>query len=100
MRGCVIFIIYFSSASFSESLDSIVLLSIYTYLNEVLRILYFLEQNYRLHMPWDNSVNKKAVIYAVVTTIDVENMPLTCWVRALGSIALTRQTGICHSNSF
>ena len=28
-------------------------------------------------MPWDNSVNKKAVIYAVVSTPGVRNMPLT-----------------------
>ena len=28
-------------------------------------------------MPWDNSVNKKAIIYAAHTTLDVKNMPLT-----------------------
>lgn len=28
-------------------------------------------------MPWDNSVNKMAHIYAIVTTIDVKNMPST-----------------------
>ena len=28
-------------------------------------------------MPWDNSVNKNAVIYAVHTTLGVRNMPLT-----------------------
>ena len=28
-------------------------------------------------MPWNNSVNKKAVIYAAHTTLDVRNMPLT-----------------------
>ena len=28
-------------------------------------------------MPWDNSVNKNAVIYAAHTTLDVRNMPLT-----------------------
>ena len=32
---------------------------------------------YRLNMPWDNCVNKKAVIYAAHTTFDVRNMPLT-----------------------
>lgn len=28
-------------------------------------------------MPWDNSVNKNAVIYAARTTLGVRNMPLT-----------------------
>ena len=28
-------------------------------------------------MPWDNSVNKNAVIYAAHTTFGVRNMPLT-----------------------
>jgi|GEM_PF-2248346 len=28
-------------------------------------------------MPWDNGVNKKAAIYAIVTPLDVKNMPLT-----------------------
>ncbi len=45
-------------------------------------------------MPWDNSLNKNAVIYAVVATVLVEHMPSTTWVRALGSISLSRQTGI------
>lgn len=27
-------------------------------------------------MPWDNSVNKNAVIYAAHTTLGVRNMPL------------------------
>ena len=35
------------------------------------------EQRDRLHVPWDNSVNKNAVIYADHTTLDVRNMPLT-----------------------
>ena len=29
------------------------------------------------HMPWDNGVNKNAVIYAAHTTLGVRNMPLT-----------------------
>ncbi|MBR3077897.1 MAG: hypothetical protein IKH07_08245 [Oscillospiraceae bacterium] len=33
--------------------------------------------NNRLDMPWDNSVNKNAVINAVATTLGVRNMPLT-----------------------
>ena len=45
-------------------------------------------------MPWDNGVNKRTVINAVHTTLDVENMPLISWVRAPGSITLSRQTGI------
>ena len=45
-------------------------------------------------MPWDNSVNKNAVIYAVATTLDVRNMPLTGRVRIPGSIVWSRQTGI------
>jgi len=28
-------------------------------------------------MPWDNSVNKNAVIYAARTILGVRNMPLT-----------------------
>ncbi len=28
-------------------------------------------------MPWDNSMNKNAVIYADHTTLGVRNMPLT-----------------------
>jgi hypothetical protein len=28
-------------------------------------------------MPWDNSVNKNVDICAIVTTLDVKNMPLT-----------------------
>ena len=45
-------------------------------------------------MPWDNSVNKKAHIHAVVTTLGVRNMPLTDCVRTPGSISLSRQAGI------
>ena len=48
-------------------------------------------------MPWVGSVNKNAVINAVHTTLDVENMPLTSWVRALRSITLSRQTEICRA---
>ena len=51
-------------------------------------------QCHALHMPWDNSVNKNAIIYAVATTFDVKNMPLTSWVRTPRSITLSRQTGI------
>ena len=29
------------------------------------------------YMPWDNGVNKNAVIYAAHTTLGVRNMPLT-----------------------
>ncbi len=32
---------------------------------------------YRLDVPWDNSVNKTVIIYAVATTPGVRNMPLT-----------------------
>lgn len=34
------------------------------------------EENDCLDMPWDNSVNKNAVINAVVSTRVVKNMPL------------------------
>jgi hypothetical protein len=37
-------------------------------------------------MPRDNSVNKNAVIYAVVTTVLVEHTPSANWVRAFGLI--------------
>ncbi len=30
-----------------------------------------------IHVPWDNSVNKTVIIYAVATTLGVRNMPLT-----------------------
>lgn len=30
-----------------------------------------------LYVPWDNSVNKNAIIYAAHTTLVVRNMPLT-----------------------
>ena len=46
-------------------------------------------------MRWDDGVNKKAHIHAVVTNLDVRNMPLTGCVRAPGSVSLSRQTGIC-----
>ena len=46
-------------------------------------------------MPWDNGVNKNAIIYADHTTLDVRNMPLTGCVRTPGSISLSRQAGIC-----
>ena len=36
-----------------------------------------LQPAHRLHMPWDNSVNKNGIIYADHTTLDVRNMPLT-----------------------
>lgn len=35
------------------------------------------QQGNALDMPWDNSVNKNAVIYATHTTLGVRNMPLT-----------------------
>ena len=35
------------------------------------------KQYNRLHMPWDNGVNKNAIIYAAHTTLGVRNMPLT-----------------------
>ena len=34
------------------------------------------QQYDRLHVPWDNSVNKNAVIYSAHTTLCVRNMPL------------------------
>ena len=46
-------------------------------------------------MPWDNSVNKIAHIYAIATTIDVKNIPLT---NSLGSISLPQQTGFAVYN--
>lgn len=30
-----------------------------------------------LYVPWDDSMNKNAVIYAVAATLGVRNMPLT-----------------------
>ena len=39
-----------------------------------------------LHMPWDNSVNKTAHIYAVVTPLGVRNMPLTGYARVFESV--------------
>ncbi len=41
------------------------------------RTILLLKQNDRLDVPWDNSVNKNAVIYAAHTALDVRNMPLT-----------------------
>ena len=35
------------------------------------------DQRDRIHMPWDNSVNKNAVLFAARTTLGVGNMPLT-----------------------
>lgn len=34
------------------------------------------QKNHGFDMPWDNSVNKNAVIYAAHTTLGVRNMPL------------------------
>lgn len=34
------------------------------------------QKNYGFDMPWDNSVNKNAVIYAAHTTLGVRSMPL------------------------
>ena len=57
-------------------------------------------QYHRFNMPWVGSVNKKAHIYAVATTIDVKNMPLTSWVRTLGSISLFTITRIYRAAAF
>ena len=62
--------------------------------NEV--FLLVVQAAYRLDMHWDDGVNKKAHIHAVATTLDVRNMPLTGFVRAPGSVSLSRQTGICR----
>ena len=48
----------------------------------------FRHQYHTLNMPWDNSVNKNSHIYAVVTTIDVENMPLISWVIEIEAILM------------
>lgn len=39
--------------------------------------MYLSQKNHGFDMPWDNSVNKNAVIYAAHTTLGVRNMPLT-----------------------
>ena len=43
----------------------------------MLRLRTFGQCTYRLNVPWDNSVNKNAVIYAAHTTLGVRNMPFT-----------------------
>ena len=47
-------------------------------------------------MPRDNSVNKNAVIYAIVTTLDVRNMPLTILSGGFRLRKLARKIGF-HS---
>ena len=39
------------------------------------------KKNNCLCMPWDNSVNKNAIIYAAHTTLSVRNMSLTAELR-------------------
>ena len=46
-------------------------------INVIIRLLFQLGQkNNRLDVPWDNGVNKNAIINAVVSTHLVKNMPL------------------------
>ena len=47
-------------------------------------------------MPWDNSVNKNAVIYAAHTVLGVRNMPLTILSGGFRLRKLARKIGF-HS---
>ncbi len=47
-------------------------------------------------MPWDNSVNKNVDICAIVTTLDVRNMPLTILSGGFRLRKLARKIGF-HS---
>ena len=48
-------------------------------------------------MPWDNSVNKNAIIYAVAATVLVEQFPVTETVEWAALMATLMQTGIYKS---
>ena len=54
--------------------------------------------NNRLHMPWDNSVNKNAHIHAIAATAPVEQFPVTYKVEWAALMASLLQTGIYKIN--
>ena len=82
----------------SSILQIVVILRFIRHRNEVFLLL--VQAAYRFHMPWDNSVNKMAHIHAAHTTLGVRNMPLTSWVRPLGSISLFTITRIYRAAAF
>ena len=65
----------------------------FLYLDMIIRLLLG-QKNDRLHMPWDNSVNKNAIIYAVVTTVLMGQFPLSKTIEWAALMASLPQTGI------